>query len=565
MTYIINTYNGTQLTTVSDGTIDNTTELSLVGKNYAGYGTIQNENFLYLLENFSNTNSPTRPITGQLWFDSASNKLKFYDNNLQWRVTNGADISSERPSYLTEGDFWYDRANKQLYVYSLTGSTSGTPGYVLVGPPQKDVLGTSFEFVNVYDVDGGSHDIIEAIVNGTTVFTISADLQQFQLEPTLNPISGFDYIHPGVTLCNTHDPVHPGKTSTIHRFWGTATNSDSLGGVDASIFVQQSGNSAIFADTGFNVGLPTAKLHVYNKPMTTDTAIWTTTGGIADKTLTLAASTGVAIGQFLWGVGIPTGTYIVSGSGTSWTVNTKLSIPYGTTISSYTMIPTIENIFNDTIIFNTTSNGLKTPMKLVATDILPGATLTSNIGSTDFKYNNIYAGYVYSTADKADNLRVGTGNGATYHGADTAATVNSIAARDAEGNLTANIFNGTATQARYADLAEKYLTDQAYEAGTVVMIGGDKEVTACQMGFRAIGVVSTNPAFMMNMDLVGGTYIALKGRVPVKVIGKINKGDRLVAGPNGAAQYSESTQNMFGIALESSVDTGVKIIEAIIL
>lgn len=564
MTYIINTYNGTQLTAVADGTIDNTTELSLVGKNYAGYGTIQNENFLYLLENFSNTNPPTRPITGQLWFDRASNKLKFYDNNLQWRVTNGADISSDRPVYLTEGDFWYDRANKQLYVYSLTGSTSGTPGYVLVGPPQKDVLGTSFEFVNVYDDKGGSHDIIEAVVNGATVFTISADLQEFTLEPSLNPISGFEQIHPGVTLCNTHDPVHPGK-STIYRFWGTASDSDSLGGVDASTFVQKSGNSALFADTGYSVGIPTAKLHVYNKPITTGTPIWVITGGIADNTLTLTASTGVEVGQFLWGTGIPSDTYIVSGSGTSWIINKKLSIPYGTTISSYKMIPTIENVFNDTIIFNTTSGGLKTPMKLVAADILPGITLTSNIGSPELKYNNVYAGYVYSTSDKADNLRVGTGIGATYHGADTAATINSIAARDADGNLTANIFNGIATQARYADLAEKYLTDQEYEAGTVMMIGGDKEVTACQIGFRAIGVVSTNPAFMMNKDLVGGTYIALKGRVPVKVIGPIKKGDQLVAGDNGVAQFSESTQNVFAIALESSIDAVVKTIEAIIL
>lgn len=84
MAYIINRYNGTVLTSVEDGTVNQTTELKFVGKNYSGYGEIQNENFLHLLENFSNTTPPAKAISGQIWFDSSSSKLKFYDG-VKWR------------------------------------------------------------------------------------------------------------------------------------------------------------------------------------------------------------------------------------------------------------------------------------------------------------------------------------------------------------------------------------------------------------------------------------------------------------------------------------------------
>ena len=98
--------------------------------------------------------------------------------------------------------------------------------------------------------------------------------------------------------------------------------------------------------------------------------------------------------------------------------------------------------------------------------------------------------------------------------------------------LTATNFSGTASQANYADLAEKYVADVAYEPGTVLVFGGDNEVTACTTkGDRKIaGVVSTDPAYLMNNALEGDTVIplALTGRVPCKVIGRVEKGDMLV-------------------------------------
>jgi hypothetical protein len=150
--------------------------------------------------------------------------------------------------------------------------------------------------------------------------------------------------------------------------------------------------------------------------------------------------------------------------------------------------------------------------------------------------------------------------------ATTTGTANKIAARDGAGDIYATVFRGLATSANYADLAEKYLADQEYEVGTVVAVGGEAEVTAGSYGDRAIGVVSAHPAYMMNSELEGGTYIALKGRVPVKVSGTVRKGQRLVAYNNGTAVAAVPHANdVFAIALESSDDTGIKLIEAVIL
>jgi len=129
-------------------------------------------------------------------------------------------------------------------------------------------------------------------------------------------------------------------------------------------------------------------------------------------------------------------------------------------------------------------------------------------------------------------------------------------------NPSTNILSTTATQARYADLAEIYETDKLYDVGTVVMVGGEKEVTECFVGKRALGVISDRPAFLMNSQ-AKGQPIALKGRVKVKVVGAVKKGDELVAGNGGfATTISEEFTKVFAIALE---DNEKGLIEAIIL
>lgn len=113
----------------------------------------------------------------------------------------------------------------------------------------------------------------------------------------------------------------------------------------------------------------------------------------------------------------------------------------------------------------------------------------------------------------------------------SSATANSLALRDASANLTANEFNGTASSAKYADLAENYLADQAYPIGTVLDIGGDAEVTiATKDSCRVAGTVSENPGYLMNSELNGEyvTPVAYIGRVPCRVQGTIHRGDMLI-------------------------------------
>jgi hypothetical protein len=119
---------------------------------------------------------------------------------------------------------------------------------------------------------------------------------------------------------------------------------------------------------------------------------------------------------------------------------------------------------------------------------------------------------------------------AAYRSAASTATANTIAARDASGDLYANLFQGTATSARYADLAEYYSADTEYEPGTVLIFGGDSEVTISKTlsDTKLAGVVTTNAAYMMNSDLAGTRAgVALQGRVPCKVVGRVKKGEML--------------------------------------
>jgi hypothetical protein len=128
------------------------------------------------------------------------------------------------------------------------------------------------------------------------------------------------------------------------------------------------------------------------------------------------------------------------------------------------------------------------------------------------------------------------------------------------------IIYGTSTSARYADLAEKYTTDQEYDPGTVIVVAsaGDAEGTASYTtGQRVLGVVSTNPAFIMNDDL-DGQAIALRGRVPVKVVGPIRKGQALICNQDGKGIYGDAI-NSFAIALETNEEQSVKLVECVIL
>jgi len=506
MSYTINHYNGSLLTVVSEGTVDTSTDLTLIGKNYAGYGTAQNDNFVWLLENFANTTEPPSPLTGQIWFDSANLKLKFYDGS-KFRTTSSTEVSAIPPTGLTLGDLWFDTTTDQLYAYN--GNLSDP--FTLIGP--QGVAGeglTEMQSISVKDTSNASHPIIQAVINGTVVFIINAD-SAFTLN-SINPINGFDRIEQGLTLAYTRQADNGiTNSSTAHRWWGTATNSDRLNGLPSSSYVQSDSpifmGTAHFPDTGYTVG----------------------------------GSTGL--------------------------VNPKLKISIGNS----GITPIVENVVNDTIAFRTTSGAGKLyPLTIKGNDLLPGGPLaitnftsdsTNNIGSSTARWSTVWAVNFNGTATNSNYLLVGGSPSA----ASVASAPNTIVARNSNNDIFANVINGTSTSANYADLAEKYLADKKYDIGTVVSVGGTAEITESKNGDLPIGVISENPAYKMNATLVNGVYVALKGRVPVKVEGPVVKGQRLVASNNGCAQVATNTVDTFAIALETNDTTSIKLVECVIL
>ena len=165
MAYKINKTNGALLVDLIDGTVDtNSTSLTLVGRNYSGYGEAFNENFVKLLENFSNTNSPTNPIAGQLWWDTSEARLKVYEGS-QFKAVGGPFVQKTQPT-MVAGDLWMDNVNNQLYFFDGTDLT-------LAGPVYKAGQGeTGFRIESVLDTQDRSRTLASLYLgngtNGTT-------------------------------------------------------------------------------------------------------------------------------------------------------------------------------------------------------------------------------------------------------------------------------------------------------------------------------------------------------------------------------------------------------------
>jgi len=475
MAYTINLTDGSILAVVADGTINTGSSLTLVGKNYAGYGEFLDENFIRLLENGSNTSAPGAPLRGQLWWDKTNNLLKVY-NGTVFKVIGSATASSSTPSSSVAGDLWFDTTNAQLKVY--TGSS-----FILVGPAFTTGSGTSGAIVDtITDSSPGSdHVVVKMFVNNTIVSIFSKDA-------TFTPaaaLSGFATIGPGLNMSTT-------VSNAV--FKGTATNADLLDSLDSTAFMRTNTNTSttgtlsVLNDTGLYVGADSdgrvfvsgSDVYLRNQTLDGDIYIQVNDGGSTVSPIIIDGATG--------NVALLTGL----------TVGGNISATSASTVNFSTAAVTLGSIVN------ASANGV------------------GNIGSSSGYFNTIFA---------------------------------------------------KATSAQYADLAERFESDAAYPPGTVVMLGGTKEITAAmeEATDEVIGVISTRPAYTMN----GGAGddethppVAMTGRVPVLVMGRVRKGDRLISAGHGlarAAREGEATAfNVIGRALTSKHDQDQGVVEAIV-
>jgi hypothetical protein len=395
MPYILTKSDGTILTTVQDATVDNTTSLTFVGRNYSGYGQTIEENFLHLLENFSSATAPTNPIQGQLWFNSTSQQLQIcYDGKTFINASN-AIVSNVKPADFGTGSLWWDTGNNLLKVY-VNGSWESSS--VFGG------AGTSWDFNKISSLVG-LQPSIKALYNTSTYVVFSDQDAYSPFNDTIVSTTQFPVIKPGITLPGA-DPItgsSAASTSTGYLLWGTAAEAITTKGVTVS---------------------PVSDNNTYYIPFANGTA-----------------------------------------------------------------------------------------------------------GNPRF-YTNANFNY----------------------------------------NPNSNLLQVTASAALYADLAERYAADNVYEPGTVLVIGGSKEVTTTTKyaDTRVAGIVSKNPAYMMNS--AAGTdethpYIALKGRVPCRVVGSILKGDLLVTSTRpGHAEKAIGFLSgaIIGKALEDNLE-GSAVIEVLVV
>lgn len=576
MAYIINRASGQQLVVLDDGTLDTSTSIGLLGRNYTGYGEVQNENFLFLLENFANDAPPSRPISGQTWYDTLTNSLNVYSGT-SWAPVGSAIVQSTEPAGFN-GSLWYKSSTDQLYVFE-----DGI--WKLIGPEAVEGFGvTKLRARSVLDTSSVNHAILELLVNDSPLAVCASS--SFVLNE-VNPIEGFSELEPGINIsasknfvgslagnatsasrlssnktingvvfdgqtnvtikASTTYPLTKGAYLTGSNFDGSVANTWA---VDASASNLIGKVVARDSAGDFEAGTITANLvgNVQGNVTVTsgtsrfniveaDQFIGATLSGNADTATRLSTPrtiNGVAFDGST-NVTVPVSGLDVTG--------TRLA--YNILESRLTSLGTLNSLDVSTAGFITIGGPSPSTAALsIAVDgVVP--TFTGNTGSIQIDMvdsTQLGGSSTFAFINSTVSLTSG-GSAAPAFIPDSENNTNLGIVTHKWNNVYANYFHGVATAAQYADLAENYTADANYEPGTVLEFGGKFEVTIAEDATnRLAGVVTTNPAYLMNSQCAGEFVagIALQGRVPCKVRGKIYKGDMLVSGGDGFARPSQN-------------------------
>ena len=247
MAYTINKTDGSVVATITDGTVNNATSLSLFGKSYSGFGEALNENLVKLLENQSSTAAPTAPLKGELWFDANTNQIKVYDGSA-FKPTGGAKSQATAPTSASAGDLWIDSDDDQLYLY--TGSA-----WLLTGPVYSSTQTLSGWKVETLASSGGNKVVSSMYAGNTRVAILSKET----FTPSVTQ-TGFASIKAGITLNSTLGGVFEGSSTSAIALdvSGTTNTSGSIiaGGnfLRADAADTTTGALTIDTDSGIIVG-----------------------------------------------------------------------------------------------------------------------------------------------------------------------------------------------------------------------------------------------------------------------------------------------------------------------
>ena len=590
MAYTINLTNGTTFATITDGTVNSASSMTLIGKNYAGYGQFLDDNFIHLLENSANATAPTAPLTGQLWWDSTNTLLKIYAGAAGWKALGVTTASSSQPSPSIIGDLWYDTVNQQLKVCSVAGS----PGtFIVVGPAYSSAQGTSGA-VPITISDGSTGYIVTGLyANNNLVGIVSGASDFVPAGNSSGYATAFPKIYKGFTVWNTGNASgnisNPGNItlavagSVIETVASTGSYVTGVYSASGNI----TGGNILTAGAVSAGGNITAANFIGNVIPPAGGAV-STTGNITGGNLLtsgIMSATGNATGGNLITAGLATVTGNIQGGNlrtaglitatgnvdagnlrTAGLISATGNITGGNVLYGTGLVSGTGNVYSGYIFGN--GSQLTGVSAAVSVTKFQNGTTEGNAGSSGGNINFNIGG--------TSNVVVITTTGAVVSGLSTPSIEHT--GTNAVGNIgsSSSYFNrlfATATTALYADVAERFAADEELAPGTVVELGGSAEITRSQQDLseNVFGVISTNAAYLMN----GGAGednthppVAMTGRVPVQVIGVVRKGDRLVSAGNGiarAAQPGEATAfNVIGRALVDKLTPGPGTIEAIV-
>ena len=547
MAYKINNTFGTLLVTLADGTIDvATTDLTLFGKGYAGFGEKLNENLVKLLENFNNTTAPSNKIQGQLWYDKTNSQVNVYTGT-KFKPVGSPTTSTTQPNNAVLGDEWFDTTNNQYYVYN--GSA-----WTLIGPTTVAGSGVTQVITETPEDNAGvKRSILKLVTNDTVVGVVSNLAFTPSSTETLGAAlvsAGFSTIAQGLQLSTTVSSA---------KFRGTATDSDALGGVAAANYLRSdsadttTGTLGILADgTTLTLGagsditftMASDDLTIAQTTQDKDIIFTVNDGGVTTTLMTLDGDTGRLELPSVGDLRVK-GNLIVDG--TTTTINTS------TLTVEDNIIELNRNISSNSGMPNYT--GIK---------VNRGDASTATEQDLFWVWDETFAddgSTTYGNAGGAWTAFKSTDVGGTEMSAPTLV------------DIRANIVHATSTTAMYADLAERYEADCDTEVGDVIILGGDAEITKCndELSNAVFGVISESPAFLMNAQAGNNDshpMVALKGRVMVKLQGTGKAGDRVVSAGNGEARVANPDEctafNVLGRLIKHKYNEETALTECVI-
>ena len=594
MAYTVRNSNNVVVATVADNSIDtSSTSVTLIGKNYVGYGQKANENLVYILENFAKTSAPTAPLTGQLWYDTSTNDLKIYNGSsfvqaikttANLAVTN---LTASGTANIT-GNANVGNLGTATAIITTGNITTINSGLLQNGNSNVTVAANGNVSINAV---GGQRLVLTstgANITGTANISGNANVGNLGtagLITATGNVSGGNLTTSGALSVTGNANVGNLGTATAIITTGNITtiNSGLLQNGNSNVSITANGNVSINAVGGTRLVLTSTGANITGTANISGNAnvgnlgtgtVIATTGNITtvnsgllqngNSNVSIAANSNVGISV--------TGTSNVlvvtsTGANIAGTLNAIGNANVGNlgTAGTVTASRLISNVTNGTAPFVVTSTTQVANLNVATAGSATTATTAGTV--TTAAQPNITSTGTLTSLTVSGTITVNSSNNATAFANGGTNGTGNIGASGA----TFNTVFAKASTAQYADLAEKYWSDGDYEAGTVVKIGGNREITICDEDCSkdVFGCISQNPAYLMNdNNFENYQPVVLQGRSIIKIIGKISKGDRLVSAGNGCARKGLpeelSYQTEIGRAISDKNSEEISFIEAFI-